>query len=590
MQNGGWFIKANPLNDRMPSMMKSSISLSPSSSSTSQTSSSSSSLSSLSSNDLAERKALQLKQQEANLLSLKMLNQLRKNQEVSRRSNRFSQSRLTDSIFDPNYEELSLDPLNSPRSQLRASKSLGHSDRMISTSFNDNHNHRHQQHHPFPHQYFRFDSRSQNPSEHHQSLILPDDVSDGRKAHGFGKDGDLSENSIAEDSIRRHSSNGSIISEPVATQQHLFSNNNNAEDDQISLEDQKQSVKKIIKSGWIQHTSTKNLLYYLQKIDEVLFKDAGYDYDTFDLMANNENFFGSNELDLLQNTNSNDNDGYDNGPRSMDKSKRGNIAQINKNLEIMLNRIMKTPSSVKKRGEGPQLSIDYPLTVLRQRLIAELARRKAKETEEQIAINTEILKKLGRRRRRRSVDSSKIAFHSSDSMIDCESYDCKLDDLNWKSNNLREKILNDFSGQNLRYKQNLRQNDDYKGVVDLNSGFDSIYEIIPIRADRIRYNDKDLLLDRFGDDDDYSMNRVSSIRTKSRPTNIDENYYYYLQNDRTNDIVRKKNRINSRKPSRIFRNRKQSESFHNNNNNDNNNRFRRTNPFEHLKMSITNEI
>ncbi|KAH7636539.1 hypothetical protein HUG17_10509 [Dermatophagoides farinae] len=155
--------------------------------------------------------------------------------------------------------------------------------------------------------------------------------------------------------------------------------------------DEVDSVKKIIDSGWIQHSSTKKLLYYLRKIDEVLFKDAGLGGDATDVVDDLLSF-----EDVDDSFTPDKDEIMNNKPKNVDK-----VMENNKNFEIILNRMMNTPTVVKKRGEGPQLSIDYPLTVLRQRLMAELARRKAKETEEQIAINTEILKKLGRRRRRR---------------------------------------------------------------------------------------------------------------------------------------------------------------------------------------------
>lgn len=67
---------------------------------------------------------------------------------------------------------------------------------------------------------------------------------------------------------------------------------------------------------------------------------------------------------------------------------------------------LKSSGILAKRGEGPQLSIVNPLDVLRQRLLLELARRRMKENQDQIQANAEILKKIGRRRRKRSIRSS----------------------------------------------------------------------------------------------------------------------------------------------------------------------------------------
>ncbi|OTF80490.1 hypothetical protein BLA29_002721 [Euroglyphus maynei] len=153
-------------------------------------------------------------------------------------------------------------------------------------------------------------------------------------------------------------------------------------------EDEEEAVQKIIDSGWIQNSSTEKLLYYLRKIDKVLSNDASI-VNKLSFEEQDDSF--RPDKDEIINNKSNKSKNVD------------SLMENNKNFEIILNSMMNTPTVVKKRGEGPQLSIDYPLTVLRQRLVAELARRKAKKTEEQIAINTEILKKLGRRRRRRSI-------------------------------------------------------------------------------------------------------------------------------------------------------------------------------------------
>ena len=54
-------------------------------------------------------------------------------------------------------------------------------------------------------------------------------------------------------------------------------------------------------------------------------------------------------------------------------------------------------SSLTKRGEGPQLSVVSPLDVLRQQLMYELARRRIKENRDQIRVNEQFLKNLGKR-------------------------------------------------------------------------------------------------------------------------------------------------------------------------------------------------
>lgn len=123
------------------------------------------------------------------------------------------------------------------------------------------------------------------------------------------------------------------------------------------------------------------------------------------------------------------------------------------NLEQVLEILMHTENTLKKRGEGPQLSIDSPLVVLRERLLMELARRRAKATQEQIAINSEILKKIGRRRRRRSVseqdqmepksttkDESDRNERQIKSSVDCDEERCNLHDLNTKWSNIRESM------------------------------------------------------------------------------------------------------------------------------------------------------
>ncbi|XP_063224908.1 diuretic hormone 45 [Bacillus rossius redtenbacheri] len=55
------------------------------------------------------------------------------------------------------------------------------------------------------------------------------------------------------------------------------------------------------------------------------------------------------------------------------------------------------PRRVKRHGGGPSLSIVNPLDVLRQRLLLVLARRRMRQSEEQIQANKELLEKIGKR-------------------------------------------------------------------------------------------------------------------------------------------------------------------------------------------------
>ncbi|CAL8072061.1 unnamed protein product [Orchesella dallaii] len=65
------------------------------------------------------------------------------------------------------------------------------------------------------------------------------------------------------------------------------------------------------------------------------------------------------------------------------------------------NHFQREPIQKRKRrnsGMGPSLSIVNPLDVLRQRLLLEIARRKMRQSHNQIIANEEILRKIGRRR------------------------------------------------------------------------------------------------------------------------------------------------------------------------------------------------
>lgn len=70
---------------------------------------------------------------------------------------------------------------------------------------------------------------------------------------------------------------------------------------------------------------------------------------------------------------------------------------INEILLQLYQSKLKSSSRLVKRGEGPQLSVVSPLDVLRQQLMYELARRRIKENREQIQVNDQILKTLGKR-------------------------------------------------------------------------------------------------------------------------------------------------------------------------------------------------
>lgn len=101
-------------------------------------------------------------------------------------------------------------------------------------------------------------------------------------------------------------------------------------------------------------------------------------------------------------------------PSSMDRGRSGsdgsNIEQVAKSRNSR-NRVSHDSGSLqtlleqlkiqlkKSKREGPQLSVVSPLDVLRQQLIYELARRRLKESQDQIQVNSDLLKSLGRRRR-----------------------------------------------------------------------------------------------------------------------------------------------------------------------------------------------
>lgn len=67
------------------------------------------------------------------------------------------------------------------------------------------------------------------------------------------------------------------------------------------------------------------------------------------------------------------------------------------NTDVASDAAIASSSSLTKRGEGPQLSVVSPLDVLRQQLMYELARRRIKENRDQIRVNEQFLKNLGKR-------------------------------------------------------------------------------------------------------------------------------------------------------------------------------------------------
>lgn len=79
-------------------------------------------------------------------------------------------------------------------------------------------------------------------------------------------------------------------------------------------------------------------------------------------------------------------------------------------LSVYQSNIKQSALSKMKRGEGPQLSVVSPLDVLRQQLIYELARKRIKESRDQIQVNEQLLKSLGKR----SIDDPSEEFFNFD--------------------------------------------------------------------------------------------------------------------------------------------------------------------------------
>jgi Corticotropin-releasing factor family. len=76
---------------------------------------------------------------------------------------------------------------------------------------------------------------------------------------------------------------------------------------------------------------------------------------------------------------------------------------------------------VKRTGSGPSLSIVNPLDVLRQRLLLEIARRRMRQTQNQIQANRDILESIGKREvnlsQQRSLDQDDIDDLDTDLLI-----------------------------------------------------------------------------------------------------------------------------------------------------------------------------
>lgn len=63
----------------------------------------------------------------------------------------------------------------------------------------------------------------------------------------------------------------------------------------------------------------------------------------------------------------------------------------------MVSDLSQASRRVKRTGGAPSLSIVNPLDVLRQRLLLEIARRRMRQSQDQIQANREILQTIGKR-------------------------------------------------------------------------------------------------------------------------------------------------------------------------------------------------
>jgi hypothetical protein len=66
-------------------------------------------------------------------------------------------------------------------------------------------------------------------------------------------------------------------------------------------------------------------------------------------------------------------------------------------INIMVVNRTQAARRVKRTGGAPSLSIVNPLDVLRQRLLLEIARRRMRQSQDQIQANREILQTIGKR-------------------------------------------------------------------------------------------------------------------------------------------------------------------------------------------------
>lgn len=224
------------------------------------------------------------------------------------------------------------------------------------------------------------------------------------------------------------------------------------------------------------------------------------------------------------------------------------------NLEQVMEILMHSENTLKKRGEGPQLSIDSALTVLRERLLLELARRKAKATQTQIAINSEILKKLGRRRR--SVDNLEVVERSHSKKrsraMNCDETNCNLDDLNSNWSNVHQSLANLASYSSLAGNSADQKSDTEASAASTRIGPYYNWPLKVGQQQRFRNNDKYTVFD---DERDEQGHRTNQVEVESRPHEDDfiialkgiyRNRLTYsgaLQNS-----LLERSRVNSRKP------------------------------------------
>jgi hypothetical protein len=96
---------------------------------------------------------------------------------------------------------------------------------------------------------------------------------------------------------------------------------------------------------------------------------------------------------------------------------------------------------VKRTGGGPSLSIVNPLDVLRQRLLLEIARRRMRQSQDQILANREMLQTIGKR----DVSQSQLRNIEQD---DNNDDDDNIDDVN------SEFVISDGKSENANIENN----------------------------------------------------------------------------------------------------------------------------------------